>query len=151
MSVLLVTWLLVIWSGVVFDIDHFPLTNALMYATWERKEVLSHVVPDAETFRRGFPVTRRDGSSDVVRREDLNLPLRHMYKLYYQKVHNRPPFLLFRAFNRTLGHEPEDPEFIVRITVPLELMHRRVSDVSDVRRETRVTTLEWDEAWREQW
>ena len=110
MNTLLVTWLVLIWSGVVFDIDHFPLTNTPMYATWERQE---------------------------------------MYKLYYQKVHNRPPFLLFQAFNRTLGHEPDDPGFIVRITVPLELMQRRVSDISDLSRETRVTTLEWDEAWRE--
>lgn len=150
-NVLLVTWLLVIWSGVVFDIDHFPLTNTPMYATWERKEVLTHVVTDRATLMQGIAVTRRDGTSDLIQRDDLNLPLRQYYKLYYQKVHNREPFLLFQAFNRTLGLDPDDPDFIVGITVPMELMHRRVDDISQLERETRVTRLEWDEAWRERW
>ena len=98
-----------------------------MYATWKRKEVLTHVVTDRETLMQGIAVTRRDGTTDLLQRDELNLPLRQYYKLYYQKVHNRPPFLLFQAFNRTLGLEPDDPDFIVGITVPMELMHRHIA------------------------
>jgi hypothetical protein len=150
-NVLLVTWLAVIWACAILDVDIFPLTNAAMYATWKRQEILADVVVDMQAYKRGFTVTRRDGTSDVVSRKDLNLPYRQMYKLYYQKIHNRPVFNVFRTFNRTLGHAPDDPKFIVRITAPLEFMYRRVDDISKVWREKKVTTLVWDDAWRERW
>ena len=150
-SVLLVVWLVVLWTAVVFEIDEFPLTDAGMYSNWKKKEILSYRVRDLESYKQGFAVTRRDGSTDRVAMQDLNITRRHMYQLYFQKVHIRPPILILRSLNHSLGHEPNDPEFIVRVTVPYVIMHRRASDISKVWTEENVTTLEWDEAWSEQW
>jgi len=150
-NILLVVWLLVHWTAVALEIDQFPLTDAGMYSNWKKKEILSYRVRDLESYKEGFAVTRRNGSTDHVRMQELNIPRRHMYQYYFQKVHRRPPELLLRSFNRTLGHEPDDPEFIVRVTVPYTVMHRRASEISKVWTESKVTVLEWDEAWRERW
>ena len=150
-NALLVAWLLVHWTAVVFQIDEFPLTYAGMYRNWKKKEILSYRVRDLESYKQGFAVTRRDGSTGYVRMQELNIPRRHMYQYYFQKVHKRPPELLLRSFNHTLGHEPDDPEFIVRVTVPYTVMHCRASEISKVWTESKVTVLEWDEAWRERW
>jgi len=150
-TVLILAWLAVHWTAVAYEFDHFPLTDAGMYANWKKKEILSYRVRDTESYKQGFTVTRRDGTTDAVRMEELNIPRRHMYQLYFQKIHRRPAPLLLRSFNKTLGHKPDDPAFIVRITVPYVVMSRRASDIRNVWTESHVTTLEWDEAWRESW
>lgn len=150
-NIVLITWLCVTWGAVAFEIDDFPLTSAPMYAKWTPKDVLNHPVVEKEIYMRGLPVTRRDGSTDFIGAKDLNLPRKHMYSLYYQKIRLRTPFQHLRSLNKSLKHEPDDPEFIVRITVPVEVMHRRLSDVSTVWRDTLVTDLKWDESWRQQW
>jgi hypothetical protein len=147
----LVAWLCVTWGAALLNFEHFPLTAARMYSKWTPKEVLDHAVVEKETYMRGLHVIRRDGSTDFLGTDELNLPRKHLYFLYYQKINKRPPFLIFRSLNKTLKHEPDDPEFIVRITYPVEYMHRRLSDVATVWRDTVVTDIRWDEAWRDLW
>lgn len=150
-NIVLIVWLCVTWSAVIFKVDGFPLTYAPMYATWEPQDVLKHPVVEKATYVRGLPVTRRNGTTDFIGLEDVNLPRKHMYSLYYHKIQLRNAFLHLRSLNKTLKLEPDDPEFIVRITVPVEYMYRRLSDVSNVWRNIVVTDLEWNEDWREGW
>ena len=60
-------------------------------------------------------------------------------------------FRVFRSLNKTLGQEPDDPGFIVRVQASIEMMYRRFDNLSKIWRDTRVADLRWDESWRERW
>jgi hypothetical protein len=60
------------------------------------------------------------------------------------------------SLNRTLGHQPSEPRFIVRVE---SVDHVRVYSVADLRRrglasvrtETRRATISWTDAWHPRW
>ena len=58
-------------------------------------------------------------------------------------------FRVFRSLNKTLGQEPADPGFIVRVQASYDVLSRRFDDVSKVSRSHQVADLRWDESWRE--
>ncbi len=60
-------------------------------------------------------------------------------------------FRLFRSLNKTLGQEPDDPGFIVRIQASYQVLSRRFDDLSKISRDTKQADLRWDAAWRERW
>jgi hypothetical protein len=58
---------------------------------------------------------------------------------------------MFRTLNQTLGREPDDPDFIVRIQASYERVYRSLDDLSKVWRTTTHGDLRWDETWRDRW
>jgi hypothetical protein len=60
-------------------------------------------------------------------------------------------FRLFRTVNRTLGHEPDDPEFVVRIEARYERIVYGRDPVELRRRFEKHADLRWKEEWRSRW
>jgi hypothetical protein len=183
-SLILLVYLGIVWGAIVVRSDRFPLTWAPIYSRIgkPRTQVSSKVI-DHDAINRGLLVTLRDGSTDYVGREELNIPRGHIYRLYYSRSHNKPAakhananrnlsafnrfirglgpdelaipndtaFHLFRTLNQTLGREPDDPDFIVRIQASYERIYRSLDDLSKVWRKSKHGDLRWDEAWRERW
>ena len=58
---------------------------------------------------------------------------------------------LFWSLNKTLGREPSDPDFIVRIQASFEQAQYAVPEVRLTRRRTNQADLNWKEEWRERW
>ena len=88
---ILVVYLCVVWGAVVVRCDRFPLTWAPMYSRIgkPRTEVSSRIA-DHDVFNRGLLVTRRDGTTGYVGREELNIPRGNMYRLYYSRSRGKP-------------------------------------------------------------
>lgn len=116
---LLAAHALVVWSAVPLRIDEFPLTWAPMYAVTkiEKPRVRAIVVKDKDRLdREGFRATRADGSEERVRRKDLNVARRNMWRLHDERTWGKPP-PRFRhknsgdnTFDRWLfGIEPGEP------------------------------------------
>ncbi len=87
----LLIYFLVVWAAVLFRIDHFPLTWAPMYSVYEPKEQFRVRVMDKKQIKRGFRVTRRDGSSSRLGPRELNIPFRNMRRLYAQRAFGKAP------------------------------------------------------------
>jgi hypothetical protein len=86
--------LLVTWSAFVFRIDEFPLTWAPMYAVQPKPEhgIWTVVRKDRPRLEReGWRAVRADGGEEWVRRGDLNVPTRNMWRLYYERTWRKPP------------------------------------------------------------
>lgn len=82
----------VLWCGVVFRIDRFPLTWAPMYSTVSPPiGPLSRRIVDREEMKKGLVVTRADGSEQRVNRDDLNIPKWNFYRVYYQRAFGGGP------------------------------------------------------------
>ncbi|MGH0038238.1 MAG: hypothetical protein ACQGVK_24670 [Myxococcota bacterium] len=58
---------------------------------------------------------------------------------------------LFWTLNKTLGFEPDDPEFIVRIFARDEKVEYDPASLELLDRRTRKRRLKWREEWREWW
>ena len=58
-------------------------------------------------------------------------------------------FRVFRSLNKTLGQQPDDPGFIVRVQAEYDVLNRRFDDLSKVTRDHAEADLRWDESWRE--
>ncbi len=58
---------------------------------------------------------------------------------------------LFWTLNKTLGHEPDDPGFIVGIRAAEEKVYYDPATLSQVDRKRRVSKLQWEEEWRHWW
>lgn len=94
-----VAWLLaahtvVVWGAIPLRIDEFPLTWAPMYAVsgTNKPAIRSVVLKDrARLDREGWRATRSDGSQEWVRRADLNVARRNMWRLYYERTWGKPP------------------------------------------------------------
>jgi hypothetical protein len=85
---------LITWTAVAFRIDQFPLTWAPMYAAKDpsREPEYRKVFKDREHLEQhGWRGIRRDGGEEWIRRADLNVPRRSMWRLYYQRTWQRPP------------------------------------------------------------
>jgi hypothetical protein len=55
---------------------------------------------------------------------------------------------LFYSINKTLGHEPGDPGFVVRIRALQERAHFRRNPLGFLGRKTRHADLRWREEWK---
>lgn len=64
---------------------------------------------------------------------------------------NDVAFRLFRSLNKTLGHEPDDALFIVRIQATVERIYRRLDEIHETWSETQEGDLHWREEWRQGW
>jgi hypothetical protein len=85
---------LIVWAAVPLRIDEFPLTWAPMYAVQPRFEhgVWSVVHKDrARLDREGWRAIRADGGEERVTRGDVNVTVRNMWRLYYERTWLQPP------------------------------------------------------------
>jgi hypothetical protein len=57
----------------------------------------------------------------------------------------------FWTLNKTLGHDPDDAEFIVRIQADYVRLYYMLYEQRLDRRTTETTDLRWNEDWRERW
>jgi hypothetical protein len=58
---------------------------------------------------------------------------------------------IFRSLNKTLGHEPSDPKFIVRVEANPERRHYLRGDLSKSEQTVERASLEWKVEWLERW
>jgi len=92
-------WLVVLhgaltWSAMALRVDQFPLTWAPMYSTHVDTGEAEHrkVFKDKRHVEeRGWQGIRRDGATEWIRRRDVNVPMRSMWRLYYQRSWGQPP------------------------------------------------------------
>ena len=147
----------IVWAAVVFQIDQFPLTWVPMYselhAADERLEVRAS---DKEATKRGLLVTQRDGTTRYVTREDLNVTPRHFRRLYRQRLFGGNPaeewpYRVLRSLNRTLGREPDAPDFIVNVESEAEFFFARKSDLHIEERVRRRSSHGWKDEYDERW
>ena len=87
---------LITWAAFALRIDQFPLTWAPMYAAQSPSKSPSPerrvVFKDGDFLKRyGWRGTRRDGGEEWIRRADLNVPRRSMWRLYYERTWKEPP------------------------------------------------------------
>ena len=54
---------------------------------------------------------------------------------------------MFESINKTLGHEPDDPKFIVTLEAQVEQHFFSKDTLELVRTETSTTEAHWNEAW----
>ncbi len=134
-------------------------------------------IADSERRRAGFLATQRDGKQLHVTREDLNLPRGTFGRLLTQRAfghdankinhlnasrfgidawlaplspgpeHPNRQWSLLRSVNATLGREPTNATFIVKLEAAFE---RVAFDRNDLRKQTRGehrALLVWDERW----
>ena len=66
-------------------------------------------------------------------------------------IPNDTKFQVFRSLNKTLGLEPDDPEFIVRAQSQQVRVYRRLDDLGQFRRETIDADIRWQQEWQERW
>jgi hypothetical protein len=85
---------LVVWLAMAFRIDEFPLTWAPMYSVQPQIQhgTWSVVWKDrAYLDREGWRAVRADGREERVRRSDLNVTTRNMWRLYYERTWRQAP------------------------------------------------------------
>lgn len=187
-NIILVVYLTIIWSAVIFRIDRFPITWVPMYSVYEPRETISSKVWDKDKYRKGLRVTHRDGSTSYVSYKDLNIPKPNFRRLYYSRIfgtappkhkqgntelgamnrwvrglkENEPNFSvdwewrMFWTLNKTLMHEPSDPQFIVRIEAGHQKRKYRKADllkgdIHKVEIQTRKALIEWKDQWLKRW
>ena len=90
-NIVLVLYLIVVWSAVIFRIDRFPITWVPMYSVYQPSETISKSIKDKAAMRKGFRVTHRDGSISYVSYNDLNIPKPNFRRLYYSRIFGHDP------------------------------------------------------------
>ena len=58
---------------------------------------------------------------------------------------------LFWTINRTLGHDPDDPGFVVKLRAESERVYYDVEDLRFLRRKHKRAVLRWKEEWNARW
>ena len=58
---------------------------------------------------------------------------------------------IFRSLNKTLGHEPTDPQFIVRIEAQFDRRRYQKDDLRKVTMKQEKADLQWQEEWQARW
>ena len=79
---------LVVWSAVALRVDTFPLSWAPMYTVLRPGPVLSTPVWDRT---QALLATRRDGRSETLDADVLNIPRLSFWRLYYKRMFGRGP------------------------------------------------------------
>jgi len=149
-------YLLVVWTAALVQIDEFPLTWAPMYSRYEPSDALRPRVVDPVDVDRGLLATHGDGSLSRVTRQDLNVSKRHFRRLYRQRLtHTRDGDLwhyrVLRSINRTLGHEPDDASFIVKLEPQVERWTIDRTDLEIAERMPLHAAAEWNDRYRGWW
>ena len=156
-----VVYMAVLWVAMLVEVDEFPLTWAPMYTGYKNREYYIDRIVDHEAMRKGFRVTTREGRVHWVRQHELNVADRHMWRLYFQRPFGKKPphrwylkeldWRLFRSLNKTLGHAPADPDFIVKIEASRQWVTRNRPELRVVERHQEHVVLEWKDEWTERW
>ena len=179
----LIIYFAILWAAMVLRVDRYPLTWAPMYSRESGNDKNSTRILDKERMARGLFVTRRDGSTGYVSKEDLNLTRWHFWRLYYQRTFGSSPnkfdlgnanvdrfnrwirgvdadeplftadwkWRVMRSLNQTLGLEPEDSQFIVKVEAEYERRTYWRSNPSRIKIKTRRAALVWQDDWEERW
>ena len=187
-NLILLVYLTIVWSAVIFRIDRFPITWVPMYSVFDGGEYISAKVWDKEKYRKGFLVTHRDGSTSYVSYKDLNAPKPNFRRLFYSRIFGTAPpkhkqgntelgtlnrwvrgleedepnfgvdweWRMFWTLNKSLGHQPTDPAFIVRIEAEHQRQVYRKADLlrgdtSKVAIQTNKALIEWKDEWSTRW
>ncbi len=82
------------WIAVPLRIDEFPLTWAPMYSLREtsKNQIWKLVLKDLERLEQeGWRAVRADASEERVRRVDLNVSPRSLWRLYFERTWNEAP------------------------------------------------------------
>jgi hypothetical protein len=82
------------WLAVLLRIDHFPLSWAPMYSVYTPKESVTYAVVEKGKRKlktHGWQVRRRDGGTEWVPMNRLNIPMRSMWRLYYERTFGKGP------------------------------------------------------------
>lgn len=121
-SVLLATHLLVVWTAVALRVDRYPLTWAPMYTDTKEKKSAPKPTTTVKLKDNGFlesngwHATHRDGTRSWVKRSDINVVSRNMWRLYYERTFGKtsPKYKQLNSdsgnFDRWLfGLEPGEP------------------------------------------
>ena len=58
---------------------------------------------------------------------------------------------IFCCLNKTLGYEPSDPKFVVRVQAQSERRYYRREDLSRSERTIQSAVLEWKDEWMGRW
>jgi hypothetical protein len=151
----------------------------------ESKEI---VLQDKDWLRdHGWDVETRAGGRESIPIERVNLPMRSMWRLYYERTFGKAapkysqqfagdpmlgdwldeaaPGLLFHApdferrlfesINKTLGRNPDSPDFIVVIRAERWMVTLDPDNFSERSRRKETAELrfraDWREDWREDW
>lgn len=175
----------VVLTGVAVQIDRYPLSWVPMYARPRTPPEVRYrvLVRDKKAAAKGFLVTHVDGSTSCVGTDELNIPSRNMWRLYYERAFGKSPpkfrqgnesvdafsrwarglgadervfeanwpKRLFISLNKTLGHRPGDPQFIVAIEVSRTRRSFAVEDLALLKSRTKVSRLEWNPEWAGAW
>lgn len=85
-----------VWAGFALRIDQFPLSWAPMYSTQAKTapaaEALRVMQVDKQWLRdRGWELESRDGSREWVAIDRVNVPMRSMWRLYYERTFGKKP------------------------------------------------------------
>jgi len=78
-------------AAIVFRIDNWPLTWVPMYAAYLPVDEVRVRVWDKQEIRQGFLVTTRDGRTEWINHERLNIPRTKFIRLYYERIHGAVP------------------------------------------------------------
>ena len=86
----------VVWLGFALRIDQFPLSWAPMYSTQgtarQDGKPLEVVVQDKSWLRdHGWEVETRAGGRESIPIERVNVPMRSMWRLYYERTFGKSP------------------------------------------------------------
>jgi len=181
-SAILALHLAVAWTAVVLRIDRFPLTWAPMYSIYRPRESSEYRVVEKDrrfVARKGWKATHLDGSTSWVSRRAINVPMRSMWRLYYERTWGKQPprytqlnhdsgtidrwlwglapgepfeevdwrRRLLVCINRSLGHRPGDPDFIVELQAKSNLLvfDGRTFDLVEER--PRNKRIHWSAEW----
>ena len=90
---------LVVWLGFALRIDQFPLSWAPLYSTQGQQETappdekpLEVVLQDKKWLRdHGWEVETRAGRRESIPLERVNVPMRSMWRLYYERTFGKSP------------------------------------------------------------
>jgi hypothetical protein len=87
----LISFFSVTLAAVFFRFDTWPLTWVPMYAAYEPASKVTIRVWNSDEVRRGFLVTKLDGSREYVNSKRLNIPRTKFIRLYYERIYGVRP------------------------------------------------------------
>ncbi len=90
-NIILILYLIVIWSAVIFRIDRFPITWVPMYSVYQPSETISKSIRDKAAMRKGLRVIHRDGTISYVSYKDLNIPKPNFRRVYSSRIFGTDP------------------------------------------------------------
>lgn len=83
---ILAIYFVIVLTAAIIRVDRFPLTWVPMYSTYKPRPDITARVVDEERMEKGLFITRRDGSTGYIGKQDLNISKWHFWRLYYQRM-----------------------------------------------------------------